>query len=447
MLREISCFVLSTSVCFGVCFVLEMSHHGQGIPSGMGPPFLLPPTGQQFVRGPQPFMMSQAYQPYQGMSIHQQFMESQMQEQHHLQMMAQQHAMRFNDPQNQGNHPMHHFHNPNRQPLGPIFRPGIARGANVSLFQPTPQAKPVLFNPQINQQFRSQLQSPQRPVHPVMSSHLQSSMEEESMTCPLRQEKAPSVAYFDLPAGLMVPLIKLQDWEYKPLDGKEVKLPVPAPPSDRLLKAVEAFYASPSHETPRNSEGWEQLALYDFYKDKHTATQGKAGSLANLPLKDHPFLSEDKIEKEVREVAKEDNEETKRRFREEKTTCLRSSHSPENKRRSSPSPERKPRHSKKSARMDKRSPSPEKASFASMSNCKLQESNKGHQLLKKMGWSGEGLGSSGQGMQEPIPAGEARDASTLYRGIGMQTADPFESYRRNRGQQFMDRIVKGKDEK
>jgi calcium homeostasis ER protein len=80
---------------------------------------------------------------------------------------------------------------------------------------------------------------------------------------------------------------------------------------------------------------------------------------------------------------------------------------------------------------------------------KLEESNKGHQLLKKMGWSGAGLGSTEQGIQEPISAGEVRDASTLYKGIGMESKanDPFESYRRNRGQQFLERIVKTKDDK
>ena len=64
-----------------------------------------------------------------------------------------------------------------------------------------------------------------------------------------------------------------------------------------------------------------------------------------------------------------------------------------------------------------------------------------------MGWTGAGLGSSEQGIQEPISAGEVRDSSSLYRGIGMEsnTGDPFESYRRNRGQQFMDRIVKSRD--
>lgn len=87
----------------------------------------------------------------------------------------------------------------------------------------------------------------------------------------------PNVPYFDLPAGLMAPLVKvrsrhpapeggcqswrrvtqfvspqLEDHEYKPLDPKDIRLPPPMPPSERLLAAVEAFYSPPSHDRPRN---------------------------------------------------------------------------------------------------------------------------------------------------------------------------------------------------
>ena len=45
---------------------------------------------------------------------------------------------------------------------------------------------------------------------------------------------------------------------------------------------------------------------------------------------------------------------------------------------------------------------------------KLDESNKGHQLLKKMGWKGEGgLGKEGTGIAEPIKGGEVSIAYTL----------------------------------
>jgi len=38
----------------------------------------------------------------------------------------------------------------------------------------------------------------------------------------------------------------------------------------------------------------------------------------------------------------------------------------------------------------------------------LDESNKGHQLLKKMGWGGAGLGAMEQGIEQPISGGEVQ---------------------------------------
>lgn len=47
-------------------------------------------------------------------------------------------------------------------------------------------------------------------------------------------------------------LIQLEDTDYKPLDSKDIRLPPPMPPSERLLAAVEAFYSNPSHDRPRD---------------------------------------------------------------------------------------------------------------------------------------------------------------------------------------------------
>ena len=38
----------------------------------------------------------------------------------------------------------------------------------------------------------------------------------------------------------------------------------------------------------------------------------------------------------------------------------------------------------------------------------MDESNRGHQLLRKMGWGGAGLGANEQGIAEPIKGGEVR---------------------------------------
>ena len=58
----------------------------------------------------------------------------------------------------------------------------------------------------------------------------------------------PTLPYFDLPAGLMVPLIPLEEVGYKPIDPKKIRLPPPTPPTAALIAALEQFYAPPSHE-------------------------------------------------------------------------------------------------------------------------------------------------------------------------------------------------------
>lgn len=66
------------------------------------------------------------------------------------------------------------------------------------------------------------------------------------------EDLTPSMPYFELPAGLIVPLIRLEDYKYHALDADMIRLPPPTPPNERLLSAVEAFYSAPSHERPRD---------------------------------------------------------------------------------------------------------------------------------------------------------------------------------------------------
>lgn len=68
----------------------------------------------------------------------------------------------------------------------------------------------------------------------------------------IQEDTKPTVPYYELPAGLMVPLIRLEDCSYKPLDPEDIRLPAPAPPSERLLQSIEAFYSLPSHDRPRD---------------------------------------------------------------------------------------------------------------------------------------------------------------------------------------------------
>ena len=89
------------------------------------------------------------------------------------------------------------------------------------------------------------------------------------------EQERPSAPYFDLPAGLMVPLVRMEDSGYRALDPDSIRLPPPQPSSERLMKIVDTFYSGPSHDTPRDTEGWERLGLYEWSRDKQAAIKKK----------------------------------------------------------------------------------------------------------------------------------------------------------------------------
>uniref|UniRef100_A0AAY4DDH8 Calcium homeostasis endoplasmic reticulum protein n=1 Tax=Denticeps clupeoides TaxID=299321 RepID=A0AAY4DDH8_9TELE len=223
----------------------------------------------------------------------------------------------------------------------------------------------------------------------------------------------PNVPYFDLPAGLMAPLVKLEDHDYKPLDPKDIRLPPPMPPSDRLLAAVEAFYSPPSHDRPRNSEGWEQNGLYEFFRAKMRARRKKGQDKRN-------------------------------------STRGSRSHSRSHSRGRSSSRSSSSKSSRSSSRSRSRSRSYSRSRSSSTSglgssnlppDIRLGEENKGHQMLMKMGWSGSGgLGAKEQGIQDPIKGGDIRDKWDQYKGVGVSLDDPYENYRRNKSYNFVARM-------
>lgn len=81
----------------------------------------------------------------------------------------------------------------------------------------------------------------------------------------------PKCPPWELPAGLIHPLIRLCDFEYSSLDESKLRLLPPKAPSERLLQAIENFYLPPSHDRTRDGEGWERLGLYEFYSKKEKA--------------------------------------------------------------------------------------------------------------------------------------------------------------------------------
>lgn len=67
----------------------------------------------------------------------------------------------------------------------------------------------------------------------------------------------PKCPYYELPAGMMVPLISLENclviffiyyfyfkhFKFEPLDSLKLRIPAPEPPSESLLTQVDRFYA------------------------------------------------------------------------------------------------------------------------------------------------------------------------------------------------------------
>ncbi|KAK4325591.1 hypothetical protein Pmani_003834 [Petrolisthes manimaculis] len=328
---------------------------------------------------------------------------------------------------------------------------------------------------------------------------------------PVEEQKenlVPTVPYYELPAGLMAPLVKMEDHKYSPLDPNQLRLPPPTPPSDRLLRAVENFYAPPSHEKPRNSEGWEQLGLYDYYKEKSQSvkrlekdvSEGVRESLrspspvviepppeeeekpSDQPVRRYRSVSPEKVEEKKksrsRSVSKSPTRQVVLHQRSPSRSLSRSPPPPRSRQprsssrsprrsdsnsksplRNSRSPSRSRSHSPSASptrvpfnRSPSRSPSPPSfmgGNFPKMDQ-RLDENNKGHQMLRKMGWGGSGLGAKEQGISDPVAAGEVRDTpQDRFRGLGVPTAqtDPYEAFRKNKGQAFINRMKARAEEK
>ncbi|XP_018327704.1 calcium homeostasis endoplasmic reticulum protein isoform X2 [Agrilus planipennis] len=286
---------------------------------------------------------------------------------------------------------------------------------------------------------------------------------------PEPEELLPTVPYYDLPAGLMVPLIKLEDTSFKPLDPKDIRLPPPQPPSERLLASVEAFYAPPSHERPRDSEGWEKLGLYEYYKAKNNAKREKdeaikAGlreksrspSPVVIPIEKEPSpprrryssLSPTTTSSTNRKKSRS-RSRSPRRHRRRSRSRSRSRNRRRNSRRSPSSSRSRSRSRSPPSSMHsfRRSPSPP-SSFGFGNNFsrsdvlqeQLDSNNKGHQMLRKMGWGGSGLGAHEQGIDSPISGGDVRDRQDQFKGVGCDLNDPYENFRKNKGAAFITRM-------
>ncbi|XP_055910093.1 calcium homeostasis endoplasmic reticulum protein isoform X2 [Eupeodes corollae] len=319
----------------------------------------------------------------------------------------------------------------------------------------------------------------------------------------MEEDPKPTAPYYDLPAGLMVSLIRLEDYSYKPLDPEEMRLPPPTPQSERLRTALTAFIAPPSHDRPRDNDGWEKLGLYEYYKVKNAAkkqkeeelndgtrepsrspspivleavktkkisnkrcyrsksrsrsprsksrsprrsrSRSRSPSIQEKPRSRYANNSRNRSPRKVSPIKERERERDRDRERDSREIRERESRDREKETR-----ERDSRDRNNTRRERERSITPPSFFGGSYnkSNEFIEESNKGHQMLMKMGWagSGAGLGTKNQGIDEPISGGEVRERRDMYKGVGSNMNDPFENFRKNKGAAFVHRM-RTRDEK
>ena len=184
--------------------------------------------------------------------------------------------------------------------------------------------------------------------------------------------------------------------------------------------------------------GWEKLALYEYFKIKNSVRKQKEEAIAkgerekSKSASPIPESMTKPVKKQKKRVyhSKSPEPRTSRSISRSVSPELRpsitvSANRPRGRKRSrtpspSPSPSSHHRSFSRDSRADRRKRSVTPPSFmgagAKTASEFIDEGNKGHQMLKKLGWTSGGLGAGKiQGITEPISGGELRDRSDLYK--------------------------------
>ncbi|KHJ96160.1 g-patch domain protein [Oesophagostomum dentatum] len=226
--------------------------------------------------------------------------------------------------------------------------------------------------------------------------------------------------YYELPAGIMIPLIEIEQFSYNAIVPDKLRMPPPVPPSQRLLSALDEFYSAsldPTREPPLAA--WGRGGCTEFMERKQSLKKILEEKLKSENKTIGDLVENKPTEEELKIVQDDINAEIKRKYEEMRRNALANEEKEKRESKSPQSPSK--RKSRARSRGD--------ASRFRMPAPPLSGANKGAQLMQKMGWSGAGLGASKQGIIEPIGGGEVRDRQDQYRGLG-SSLDPYEQYRR-----------------
>uniref|UniRef100_A0A914HPF2 Uncharacterized protein n=1 Tax=Globodera rostochiensis TaxID=31243 RepID=A0A914HPF2_GLORO len=292
----------------------------------------------------------------------------------------------------------------------------------------------------------------------------------------------PKAPYYELPAGMMVPLIKLEDITYNSLHEKDLRLPPPEPPSEQLVREIERFYSAlqlpPPVDCVRDADGWEMNGLLEHYIKKSEMKvkleakmkdEGKTFEDAITNKFVPPLPTENKKKSKPAKVdsrspssssssdsssddSSSESSSGSRNSRSRSSSGSRSA-SPQNRKSLSPTLKRRRRSRSRSPTPEDRpsfggfaipikpAPKPAAISFKVPAMPLNRETNKGAQLMAKMGWEGKGLGAKEQGIEEPVGGGEVRDKMDQFRGLGSK-ADIYEEYRKQKSVQMAKKLGK-----
>jgi LAS superfamily LD-carboxypeptidase LdcB len=112
-------------------------------------------------------------------------------------------------------------------------------------------------------------------------SALEATIENENrrilmLTAP--KEISPTVPYYCLPAGVCVNMVKPEDFYYKALKVKDIKVPNHIAHTERLTQQITRFY-SVMPENQLDEQGWEKDGLKYHYEAKNTAKKAMEAAL------------------------------------------------------------------------------------------------------------------------------------------------------------------------
>uniref|UniRef100_A0A5S6QDQ2 CID domain-containing protein n=1 Tax=Trichuris muris TaxID=70415 RepID=A0A5S6QDQ2_TRIMR len=186
----------------------------------------------------------------------------------------------------------------NQLPQGPLFWGGNAQFGppffHISYYRPLalPPRVPMEsgnFRWRPNEVGRFQFPVPRDPSAPVCSgrlplpvfmntppSRMLTPTSELSRThCYDQPPIVPRSMYYDLPAGVKLPMVRSEPSEGEPIDPEAVRIPMPVPPPDRPFVPLDGFNSDRRHDATREFEGWEKLGMYEYYLAKEKALAAK----------------------------------------------------------------------------------------------------------------------------------------------------------------------------